>query len=150
MKIQSAPKWSSELQPLSLKKEWDKTYVTYYAFGVQAGFPSPADDFKEQQLSLDERYLSHPEATFMVRVAGSSMEPTLQVGDILIVKSDVVLEDNKIGIVSVNHTDFTVKRLDKKKQHLVADNPAFESIQIQETDTVVCLGVVMHLIRDIK
>jgi len=33
---------------------------------------------------------------------------------------------------------------------LVADNPAFESIHIQETDTVVCLGVVMHLIRDIK
>ena len=56
MKIQSAPKWSSELQPLSQKKEGDKTYVTYYASGVQAGFPSPADDFKEQQLSLDERF----------------------------------------------------------------------------------------------
>jgi DNA polymerase V len=149
MKIVKAPKLSTELENLPFKKSGEKVYVKYYSEGVQAGFPSPAEDFIEDRLSLDKRYLKNPDATYLVRVKGNSMSPTLEVGDILIVKSDVELSDNDIGIISVNNTDFTAKRFDKVNQCLVADNKDFESIPIDKDDTLVCLGVVKHIIRDL-
>ncbi len=148
MKILKVPKFSSEIQNLPFKKEGN-TFITYFEEGVQAGFPSPAEDFTEHKLSLDEKYLNNPDATFLIRVVGNSMYPTLQVNDILIVKSDIDFTDNKIGIISVNNTDFTVKRYDKKTETLIADNKEFKNIKILEDDTLLCLGVVVHLIRDL-
>lgn len=142
-------KLDSELQLIPFKTEGNKILVNYYEEGVQAGFPSPADDFKEQQLSLDEKYLTNPNATFLVKVIGDSMYPTLQVGDVLIVRSDIDFTNDKIGIISVNNTDFTVKRYDKKNNQLIADNKNFSNIKIKKEDTLVCLGVVKHLIRDL-
>jgi DNA polymerase V len=78
------------------------------------------------------------------------MYPTLHVGDILVVRTDVNLDDNKIGIISLNNTEFTVKRFDKKKEILFADNKDFNNIEIKDEDTLMCLGVVMQLIRDIE
>ncbi len=149
MKIINLPKFSKELINLPFRIEEQKVYVKYYEEGVQAGFPSPAEDFKELPLSLDEKYLQNPEATYLIKVAGNSMYPTLQIGDILIVKSDKSFTDDSIGIVSVNQTDFTVKRFDKTTKTLIADNVEFPNIPIQEDDTLICLGVVKHLIRDL-
>ncbi len=148
MKIIKVPKFGNELQKIAFKKKGNY-FVTYYDEGVQAGFPSPAEDFEEHKLSLDEKYLNNPDATFLIKVVGNSMYPTLHVGDILIVKSDIDFTDNKIGIISVNNTDFTVKRYNKNKETLIADNKDFSNIKIQEEDTLLCLGVVVHLIRDI-
>ena len=133
---------------LPFRVDDNKVSVNYFEEGVQAGFPSPAKDFKEIPLSLDEKYLWDPEATFLIKVAGNSMYPTLQIEDILIVKSDQEFRNEAIGIVSVNQTDFIVKRFDKIKKRLIADNEEFSNIPIQEDDTLICLGVVKHLIRD--
>ncbi len=149
MKIIQIPKLGNELQNLPFKQTKNKHFVNFYQDGVQAGFPSPAEDFKENALSLDEHYLNNPDATFIIKVVGNSMYPTLQPDDILIVRSDIELTDNKIGIISVNNTDFTVKRFDKKKNMLIADNPKFNNITIQQDDTLLCLGVVQHVIRDL-
>ncbi|PHS04551.1 MAG: DNA repair protein [Kordia sp.] len=150
MKIVKVPQFSSEIENLPFRISDQGVYVKYFESGVQAGFPSPADDFKEQKLSLDEKYLSKPNSTYIVRVKGDSMYPTLHVGDILVVRTDVNLDDNKIGIISLNNTEFTVKRFDKKKEMLIADNVDFNNIEIKEEDTLMCLGVVMQLIRDIE
>ena len=144
-----SPKLNNELQNIPFRIEENKIFVKYYDEGVQAGFPSPADDFKEHQLSLDEKYLDNPDATFLIRVVGNSMYPTLHVGDVLIVKSDMDFTNGEIGIISVNNTDFTVKRYDKKAQELIADNKEFKNIKIAKEDTLLCLGVVRHLIRDL-
>lgn len=149
MKILKQPKLSNELEILPFRIEGKKVFVKYYEQGVQAGFPSPAEDFKEKQLSLDEKYLKNPECTFLIKVKGNSMFPTLQIGDILIVKSDETLKQNNIGIISVNNTDYTVKRIDLKKRILKADNIDFPKIELQEDDSIICLGVVKHLIRDL-
>ncbi len=149
MKIISLPKFGKELINLPFKIENSKVYVKYYEEGVQAGFPSPAEDFKEIPLSLDEKYLQNPESTYLIKVAGNSMYPTLHIGDILVVKSDKTFENDHIGIVSVNNTDFTVKRLNKEKKQLTADNVDFPNINVEEDDTLICLGVVKHLIRDL-
>lgn len=149
MKIVNLPKFSKELINLPFRIDHKKVYVNYFDEGVQAGFPSPADDFKEIPLSLDEKYLQNPQSTFIVKVAGNSMYPTLQIDDILIVKSDLEFKNNDIGIVSVNQTDFTVKRFDKTMKRLVADNKEFPTIPLNNEDTVICLGVVKQLIRDL-
>lgn len=149
MKILNLPKLSNELINLPFKVDNNKVYVNYFEEGVQAGFPSPAEDFKETPLSLDEKYLQNPDATYLIKVAGDSMYPTLQVGDLLIVKSDEEFNDNDIGIVSVNQTDFTVKRFNKLKETLIADNKEFPNITINEEDTLICLGVVKQLIREL-
>ncbi|MFV0291420.1 MAG: LexA family protein [Mangrovibacterium sp.] len=149
MKIIKPPTFNSELQLIPIDTEAKAKYAPYFENGVQAGFPSPADDFKDAPLSLDERYLYKPNNTFLVKVVGNSMYPTLIMGDILIVKSDKTIQNNEIGILSVNNTDFTVKRLDKSKNQLVADNVEYDNIVLNEDDTVICLGVVRHLVRDI-
>jgi len=140
---------SDELEIVSIDKISKNIYVKYFTGGVQAGFPSPADDFKENKLSLDEKFLSNPDATFLVRVKGDSMFPTLLKGDLLIVKSDKSLIDKKIGIFSVNNTEFTVKRYLKEENKLKADNKVYQDIIIEEDDTVLCLGMVENLIRDL-
>ena len=149
MKIIGLPKFSKELINLPFKIQQNKVFVRYYQDGVQAGFPSPAEDFKEIPLSLDEKYLKDPDATFLIKVAGNSMYPTLHIGDILIVKSNEALKNGAIAIVSVNRTDFTVKRFDKKNEILVADNIEFPDIKIEEEDVLICLGIVKQLIRDL-
>ena len=149
MSIVKIPKLSPEFELVPFKIRNKGLYVKYYSDGVQAGFPSPAEDFKEHKISLDGRYLKNPDATYLVRVKGDSMYPTLQKGDLLIVKSDKQLTDNKIGILSFNNTDFTVKRYDKKNNTLIADNASFPNIKVEEDDTILCLGIVQHLIRDL-
>ncbi len=149
MSIIKIPKFSKEFELIPFEIKEEGVYVKYYSDGVQAGFPSPAEDFKEHKISLDSRYLNNPDATYLVRVKGDSMYPTLQKGDLLIVKSDKELIDNRIGILSVNNTDFTVKRYDKKNNVLIADNESFPNIKVEEDDTILCLGIVQHFIRDL-
>ena len=142
-------KFSQEIEILPFEVKEDSVEVKFYSEGVQAGFPSPADDFKEEKLSLDKRYLSNPDSTYLIRVAGNSMVPTLEINDILVVRSDFELKDNCIVIVSVNNTEFTVKRYNEDNKELIADNPDFPNIKIGEDDTLICLGIVKNLIRDL-
>lgn len=147
--IKVAKGLSDELELVPFRISQEGIHVPYYEDGVQAGFPSPADDFKEQLLSLDKRFLNKPNSTFIVRVKGNSMHPTLFIGDFLIVRADLNLEDNDIGILSVNNNDFTVKRLDKPNNVLIADNDDFPNIEIDHHDVIQCRGVVKHLVRDL-
>lgn len=147
MKIIKVPKLGDELEILPYEKN-EKIYAKFYG-GVKAGFPSPADDFLKKKLSLDEKYIQNPDNTYLIKVRGNSMNPTLYNGDILIVKSDLDLSDNDIAIVSVNNTEYTVKRFNKKKRVLIADNDEHPNIEIQDDDTILCLGIVKNLIRDL-
>ncbi len=44
-----------------------------YAFKVPAGFPSPADDYLECRIDLNEELIDHPHSTFILNVSGDSM-----------------------------------------------------------------------------
>jgi DNA polymerase V len=148
MKLLKHPKLNEELEFLPIAVDGEKRYVNYFG-GVQAGFPSPAEDFLGKRISLDEKYLSKPTCTFVIKVRGNSMVPTLLPGDVMIVRSDVELQDNALAIVSINHTDYTVKRYDKAARAFVPDNASYPSIAVEESDVVMCLGVVKHVIRDL-
>ena len=147
MKIIYSPKLSDEIEVIPYEGN-EKLYAQYYG-GIQAGFPSPAADFVHKKISLDEKYITNPNNTFLVRVKGLSMLPTLNFNDILIVKSNLEMNDNDIVVISVNNSEYTIKRFDKNNKVLVSENKDFKNIPIQDEDVLICLGVVKHLIRDI-
>ncbi|WP_298776369.1 LexA family transcriptional regulator, partial [uncultured Empedobacter sp.] len=100
-------------------------------------------------ISLDERYLTHPESTFLIVVGGDSMYPIYQKNDILVIRTDLIPLHNDDIIVSVNHDDYTLKRFDKVNNKLVALNASYKNcVQIQESDEVIILGVVGVLVRE--
>ena len=81
------------------------------AKSVPAGFPSPAQDYTEGRLSLDEHLIAHPEATFFVRVAGNSMVGFgIHNGDLLVVDRSLEASDRSI-VVAVVDGEFTIKQL---------------------------------------
>ncbi len=148
MKLIKAPRLNEELELIPFSNDTEKRYVNYFG-GVQAGFPSPAEDFLGKKISLDEKYITKPNSTYIIKIRGNSMHPTLQNGDIVIVRSDKELQDNDIAIVSINNSDYTVKRFDKKNSQFIPDNLKFKAIEVGEEDVVICLGIVKHLIRDL-
>jgi len=82
-----------------------------YMTSIEAGFPSPADDYIEGSLDLNQHLIKHPAATFFVRVSGSSMiDAGIFPGDILIVDRSLEAVDKKI-VIAVVDGELTVKRL---------------------------------------
>lgn len=144
------PKFGDELENLLINKEGQKYYVEFHG-GIRAGFPSPAEDFLSDRVSLDERYLSKIESTFVNRVKGLSMYPEYLDGDLLIIRSDYEAQNGDDIVVSINSSEYTLKRYDKTNSTLVAVNPKYsESVKVEENDEVIILGVVDALIREKK
>src|SRR5512143_1003527 len=100
---------------------------------VPAGFPSPADDFVERRMSLDEHLIQHRESTFFMRVAGHSMrEMGIVDGDLLVVDRSVPAAHGSV-VVAVVDGEFTVKQLLYTAQGKVlrAAHPDYPEIAIK-------------------
>lgn len=120
-----------------------------YLSPVRAGFPSPADDYIEKQLDLNEHLIKHPAATFLLKATGNSMiNAGIFPGDLLIVDRSLEAVNNKI-VVAVLNGEFTVKRLKKRqgKITLLAENPAYSPIEILEESNFEIWGVVAHVLH---
>ena len=116
---------------------------------VQAGFPSPADDFIEKQLDLNEMMIQHPAATFFVRVEGESMiDAGIQSGDILVVDRSLEPVNGKI-VVAIINGEFTVKRLGRKgeKIFLYAENAKYPDICVEPGSDFEVWGIVSFVIH---
>src|SRR6266851_4761286 len=82
---------------------------------VSAGYPSPADDYLDGSLDLNQHLIKHPTATFFVRVAGESMrEAGIHSGDVLIVDRALIPGDGSV-IIAIINGELTVKRLSKRQ-----------------------------------
>ncbi len=80
---------------------------------MQAGFPSPGDDYIDRYLDLNQQLVQHPAATFIVIATGDSMTDVgIHSGDMLIVDKSLEAQHGKIVIATVNG-ELTVKRLSK-------------------------------------
>ena len=118
---------------------------------ISAGFPSPAEDYIDNHLDLNEYLIKHPSATFFVRVEGDSMiKAGIHHGDILIVDRSLEPAHKKI-IVAVINGELTVKRIHRTHDtlFLVPENDHFERIGITEEMDFQVWGVVTHVIHSI-
>ena len=118
---------------------------------VAAGFPSPADDYVEKSLDLNELLVKKPAATFFVRAQGESMLGAgIHPNDILVVDRSIEPVPGKIVICALNG-ELTVKRLERGngQWQLKAENPAYADIIIHEELELVIWGVVTNVIHPV-
>lgn len=126
-----------------------KYNLSLFACPVSAGFPSPAEDYLEGQLDLNQHLVHHPDATFFVRVSGDSMIGAgIHTGDILIVDCSLEATNNKVVIAIVNG-ELLVKRLrlEEEKIYLVAENSEYPILMITEAMDFEIWGVVTNVIH---
>ncbi len=136
----------------SLEKLKTFREVPFYSQPVTAGFPSPADDFLEFDLSLDRKLIKHPSATFFVSVNGNSMENAkIFNGSILLVdRAEKIC--NRDVVLAVVDGDFTVKRYRKigDRVFLYPENCSMKPIEIVEGSECYVWGKVMWSFNKIK
>jgi DNA polymerase V len=127
--------------------------IPLFSSTVPAGFPSPADDYIENQLDLNQHLINHPAATFFVRVSGSSMTGAgIHHGSILVVDRSLEPNDGDV-VVAVIHGELTVKRLKKQqdgKVFLIPENPEYKPIELTEEMEVTIWGVVTSAIQEFR
>ncbi|NJN45205.1 MAG: translesion error-prone DNA polymerase V autoproteolytic subunit [Candidatus Competibacteraceae bacterium] len=118
-----------------------------YLAKVRAGFPSPADDYIDKRLDLNEHLVQHPAATFYCRVSGHSMQGAgIFDGDLLIVDRAVEPRNGSIVVANVDG-ELTCKILDTNHKQLLSSNDDFPPIPISEHCELSIEGVVIHSIR---
>lgn len=124
--------------------------IPLFSHTAACGFPSPADDYIERKLDLNEHFIRHPAATFFVRASGESMiESGIFAGDLLIVDRAVTATHGDIVVASVDG-EFTVKRLcTHPRLSLQPMNPAYPPIYVQP-DELEIFGTVIHSIHSFR
>ncbi len=129
-----------------------KIKLPLYEFPVSAGFPSPADDYIDKHIDLNEYVIKHPAATFFVRVKGDSMVGSgISDGDLVVVDRALVPTDNTI-VVALLNGEFVLKRVKIKDRelYLVPENESYEPIKVAEEMDFQAWGVVTYCIKEIK
>ncbi|QLA14851.1 LexA family protein [Desulfolutivibrio sulfoxidireducens] len=136
------------LEILGFEKRADMPLPLYLAT-VSAGFPSPAEDYIDTRLDLNEHLVKHPAATFFVRVHGHSMtDAGIVPGDILVVDRAVEPRNGGIVIAALDG-ELTVKRLEKSRGRvlLVPENREFAPTEITPERGFEIWGVVTYVIH---
>ena len=145
---------SNIVEIFSIPEELKEVKLPLFLTKIQAGFPSPAEDYIDQRLDLNEYAIKHPSATFFVRVNGESMiKAGIFHDDLLIVDRSLQPQNNSIIIANLDG-DLTVKRFSKKKNkyYLVAENKDFPAIEVNDERNFEVWGVatfVLHSLRNI-
>ena len=119
--------------------------------GISAGFPSPADDFKEIRISLDKELIKNSESTFYARVSGDSMLGAgIDDGDLLVIDKSLRPGNGKIAVCFIDG-DFTVKRIVKEngKLYLKAENKKYKPIELKEENELIIWGIVEYVIKKV-
>ena len=139
----------SVLSLIGLKPEPSSGEWPVFTSAITAGFPSPADDYIENRIDLNEHLVQHKEATFFLRVQGDSMTGLgILNNDLLVVDRSLPIEDGNIVIAAIDG-EFTVKQLlhSQKGYMLKAANPAYQDIIVGPEDDLEVWGVVRWAIH---
>jgi len=120
--------------------------------GISAGFPAPAEDFKEDEtLSIDNLLVKNRKSTFYARVSGQSMIGAgMDDNDLLVIDRSLEPAHNKIAVCFLDG-EFTVKRLRVELDGvwLQPENPMYQPIQITEENDFVIWGIVTNVIKKV-
>ncbi|SBT17953.1 LexA repressor [Marinomonas gallaica] len=125
--------------------------IPLYVESVSAGFPSPAQDFVERSLDLNELCIQNPSSTFFVRAQGDSMvEAGIHSGDVLVIDRSLSAKHGDIVIASI-HGELTVKELQLKPTTVLRPhNKAYPVIPISEHSELEIFGIVTGVVRRLE
>lgn len=116
---------------------------------INAGFPSPADDFIELSIDLNKELIRNKDATFFGRVNGNSMiKIGIGDGDLVVIDKSITPTDGKIAVCNIDG-EFTIKRIKIEKDciWLVAENDDFKPIKVSGDSQLEIWGVVTGVIK---
>lgn len=125
--------------------------LPYFPSGIKAGFPSPAADFDETRISLDNVLVKNREATFYAKASGTSMIGAgIDDGDIMVIDRSLEPKNNKIAVCCIDG-EFTVKRIktDKNCVYLMPENETFQPIKVTEDNELIIWGIVTYVIKSV-
>ncbi|MDC4290768.1 translesion error-prone DNA polymerase V autoproteolytic subunit [Acinetobacter baumannii] len=139
----------SEVMSIKLVVPSTHMLVPYALEKISAGFPSPAQDYIDKVLDMNEHLIKNETSTFIVKVASLSMlNAGIDIDDELIVDRSLDAKHGDI-VVALFDNEFTVKRLmiDESGQWLKAENPEYKNIYLQEGQELIIWGIVTHIIK---
>ncbi len=116
---------------------------------IAASFPSPADDYIDRPLDLNELLIRHKAATFFVRAQGDSMTGAgIHDGDLLVVDRAVEPVNGHIVVAALNG-ELTVKQMHRRgrRLRLMATNERYPPLEVTPEVDFVVWGVVTHVIH---
>ena len=128
---------------------WPRRPLPLASESVAAGFPSPADDYIDVGIDLNDTLIRHPSSTFFLRVSGDSMTGAgIQHGDLLVVDRSLEASPGQI-VVAVLDGAFTLKRLvrHRGRLRLEAANSAYPPLELHQCGDVQIWGVAIHVIH---
>jgi DNA polymerase V len=111
---------------------------------VSAGLPTPADDYVERRLTLDDHLVQHKESTFFMRVSGESMHGLgIFDGDLLVVDRSMPAVDGSVVIAAIDD-ELTLKQLfySGTSRILRAAHPLYPDIIVKPEQNLIIWGVV--------
>lgn len=117
--------------------------------GIQAGFPSPAQDYISESIDLNHELIRHPAATFYGRVSGDSMiGDGIDPGDILVIDRSIEPSDGDLAVCCLDG-DFTLKRISLRHGEvwLIPSNERFDPILVTPECRFEVWGVVTYTIK---
>ena len=141
-----------EQYPLPLRAKRPQLTLPLANECIAAGFPSPAEDYIDIGIDLNEQLIQHPASTFFVRVSGHSMIGAgVYDGDLLIVDRSLNPRPNDI-VVAILDGCFTLKRFTKHldKLRLEAENPNYPAIDLDCYGEVQIWGVATYSIHSLN
>lgn len=125
--------------------------LPFIAAGIKAGFPSPAADFDESKISLDNVLVKNREATFYAKASGNSMiRAGIDDGDVLVIDRSLEPQNNKIAVCFIDG-EFTIKRIlvEKEGVYLMPENKNYKPIIVTEENELVIWGIVTYVIKKV-
>jgi len=134
---------------LIYKLKGNQKKLVSYVETIKAGFPSPADDYYESHLDLNELLIKNKASTFFAKVSGNSMEKAgISDGDILIIDRSIEPSDGKIAVCFIDG-EFTLKRLHIKNNecYLMPENDNYKPIKITPENEFIIWGIVTYVIK---
>jgi DNA polymerase V len=129
----------------------NKIELPFISSGIKAGFPSPAADFDESKISLDNVLVKNREATFYAKASGTSMIGAgIDDSDILVIDRSIEPQNNKVAVCFIDG-EFTIKRIQVEKDcvYLMPENPKFNPIKVTDENELIIWGIVTYVIKSL-
>ena len=151
--VKSKEAWFNDIASITLVDPSISMHIPLASEKVAAGFPSPAQDYVDKTLDMNEHLIKNEAATFVVKVASLSMRDAgIEIDDELIVDRSIEAKHEDIVIALIDD-EFTVKRLMIEGDHnhwLKAENPEYSDIHLKDGQEMVIWGVVTFVIKPFR